>query len=101
MSFLRRQESIATLNVIFMKNIFKNILLYILGILFLYVAFFVVSVVPSILFSPFLIYEFIKNPHSWSEISFYYQIIIILGTLIFLGIIVLEINKLIKYIRKE
>ena len=84
-----------------MKNIFKNILLYILGILFLCLAFFAISVIPSILFSPFLIYEFIKNPSSWLEISSYYKIIIILGTLIFSGIIILEIRKLIKYIRKK
>ena len=82
-----------------MKNSLKKIIKWIietfLGILgfylFLCLAFFAISVIPSIIFSPFIVYEIIKDPSNWSDISLYSKLVITLGSIIFLGIIIIQI----------
>jgi hypothetical protein len=82
-----------------MKKMFKNILLTIIAVLMIYGVFFIISLIPATLFSPVFIYELIKDPSSWQEVSVYYKIIIILGFFIFLSIIIFEIIRLIKFIK--
>lgn len=78
-----------------MKNSLKKIIKWIIGTflgilglyLFLCLAFFAISVIPSIIFSPIIVYGIIKDPSSWSDISLYYKLVIIFGVIIFLGIV--------------
>ncbi|MBA3047369.1 hypothetical protein FP830_03490 [Candidatus Falkowbacteria bacterium] len=83
----------------------KKFINWIIGIFLLipciYLVFFAVSIIPSTIFSPVIVYEIVKDPSSWSDISLYYKLVIIFGAIIFLGIIVIEIIKLIKFIKDK
>ena len=70
------------------------------GVLLIYVAVFTISVIPAIMLSPFVILEIIKDG-GWSAISLYYKLIIICGSLIFMGIVMKELWLFIKWIREE
>ncbi len=83
------------------KNIIKWIIGIFMGILCIYFMFFAISIIPSTIFSPVIVYEIIKDPSSWSDISFYYKLVIIFGAIIFLGIIIIEIIKLIRFIKDK
>mgnify|MGYP001566515415 CR=1 FL=1 len=70
------------------------------AILFLYVALFTISVIPAIIFSPFIIFETIKD-NGWSEISLYYKLVIICGGLIFTVIVLKELWSFIKWVKNK
>ena len=88
-----------------MKNSLKNIISWIIGIfLFIpcvYFMFFAISVIPSIIFSPVLVCGIITDPSGWSDISLHYKLVIILGAIIFSGIVITEIIKLIRFIKDK
>ncbi len=84
-----------------MQKLLKSISEWILGVFFIYLMFLVISIIPAIPLSPFILYEFIKNPSTWSDLHIYYQIVVTIGTIIFLGIIAIEINKLIQCLRRK
>ena len=88
-----------------MKDLLKNTIKWIIGIFLtifcIYFMFFAISVIPSTVFSPIIVYEIIKTPSSWLDISLHYKLVIIFGAIIFLGIIVIEIIKLIRFIKDK
>lgn len=69
------------------------------GILFIYLIFFTISVIPTIILSPFIVYELVKEG-GWAEIPLYYKLVIICGGLIFIGII-LKVLGLFKWIEDK
>mgnify|MGYP001591203544 CR=1 FL=1 len=70
------------------------------GILLIYVVILIIPVIPAIGLSPFIIFEIIKDG-GWSEISLYYKLIIICGSLIFTGAVIKELWSLVIWIKEK
>ncbi|MFA5359969.1 MAG: hypothetical protein WC349_03375 [Patescibacteria group bacterium] len=81
------------------NEILKWIAIIFAGILFIYLIFFAISIIPTIILSPFIIYELVKEG-GWAEIPLYYKLVIICGGLIFIGII-LKVLGLSKWIEDK
>ena len=83
------------------KKIITWIITITAGILLICLAFFAISIIPAIILSPAIIYDLIREPESWSELSLYYKIVIISGSLVLAGIVVKELIGLVIWIKNK
>lgn len=87
-----------------MSQQMKKVGLWIAGIvgfiLLIYLAFFAISVTPTIILSPFIVFEIIKEG-GWSELSLWHKLLIICGSSIFVGIIIKEFWPLVGWIKEK
>ena len=88
-----------------MTNKLKKIITWIiaipLSVVIIYLTFFTISVIPAVLLSPAIIYDLIKNPNSWHNISLYYKLVIMFSTTILTGTVLKELFNFFIWIKNK
>jgi len=82
------------------KEIIKYFMACLLFIPLIYLIWFLLHLIPAVPLSPFILYDFIKNPSIWKDVPIYSKSVIFVALITFIFLIGMAIFDLFKKIKK-